>query len=228
VTKQKKAKAEKQTDDAPHRHTGSEAGDRAVEWFQHHKTRLTIGAVAVVLVGGGFWFTREAQVRRQEFASSELDQARTAADAGNFQLAASDLTRIVGTYGGTPAGQEAAILLANVRLQQGQPALAVGELREFLASGPDQPYVGSAAAMLASALEQLDDFGAAADAYQRAADATPYGMIRSQYLIDLGRVATTAGDTTRAVAAYQRVIDEAEGSAAGVEAKFRLAELRRR
>lgn len=227
MTKQKKAKPATEADDTPRAHTGSEAGDRAVEWFQHHRTRLTIGAVAVVLLGGGFWFTREAQVRREQFAAGELAQARSAADAGNFQLAASDLTRIISTYGGTPAGQEAAILLGNVRLQQGQPALAVGELREFLASGPDQPFIAPAAGLLAGALEQLNDFGSAADAYQRAAEATSYGMIRAQHLIDVGRVATMAGDTSRAVTAYESVIDEAEDTAAGVEAKFRLAEIRR-
>ncbi len=212
----------------PGLHTGSDAGDRAVEWVTHHSRQLTIGAVAVVLLGGGVWFAREARVRKEEFASRELSQARTAAGAGNLQLAASDLSRIVGTYGQTPAGQEAMVLLANVRLQQGQTALAVAELQEFLSRSPQREFAGPAAGLLGKALEELGDFSLAADAYQQAADAVGYSMIRSQYLIELGRVAWTAGDTARAAAAYERVIEENEDDPAAVtEAKFRLAEMRR-
>ncbi len=212
----------------PRLHTGSDAGDRAVEWVTHHSRRLTIGAAAVVLLGGGVWFAREARARKEEFSSRELSQARTAAGAGNFQLAASDLSRIVSTYGRTPAGQEAMVLLANVRLQQGQAALAVAELQDFLNTGPQREFAGPAAGLLGKAWEELGDFSRAADAYQQAADAVGYSMIRSQYLIELGRVAWTAGDTARAAAAYERVIEENEDDPAAVtEAKFRLAEMRR-
>ena len=214
-------------EEKPRAHMGSDAGDRAVEWVTQHSRRITIGAVAVVLLGGGVWFTREARVRKENFASRELSQARTAAGAGNFQLAASDLSRIVRTYGRTPAGQEAMVLLANVRMQQGQTALAVAELQEFLSGSPQRPFVAPAAGLLGMALEELGDFSRAADAYQQAADAVGYSMIRSQYLIELGRVAWTAGDTARAAAAYERVIEENEDDLAAVtEAKFRLAEMR--
>ncbi len=216
-------------EEKPHVRTGSDAGDRAVEWVTQHSRRIAIGAAAVVLLGGGVWFTREARVRKENFASRELSQARTAAGAGNFQLAASDLSRIVSTYGRTPAGQEAMVLLANVRMQQGQTALAVAELQEFLGGSPQREFVGPASGLLGMALEELGDFSRAADAYQQAADAVGYSMIRSQYLIELGRVAWTAGDTARAAAAYERVIEENEDDLAAVtEAKFRLAEMRPR
>ena len=183
----------------------------------------------MVLLGGGVWFTREARVRKEEFASRELSQARVAASAGNFQLAASDLSRIVSTYGRTPAGQEAVVFLANVRMQQGQAALAAAELQDFLNGGPQREFVGPAAGLLGMALEEVGDLSLAADAYQQAADAVGYSMIRSQYLIELGRVAWTAGDTARAAAAYERVIRENEDDPAAVtEARFRLAEMRRR
>jgi len=121
------------------------------------------------------------------------------------------------------------VLLANVRMQQGQAALAVAELQDFLNGGPQREFVGPAAGLLGKALEELGDFSRAADAYQQAADAVGYSMIRSQYLIELGRVAWTAGDTAKAAAAYERVIEENEDDPAAVtEAKFRLAEMRRR
>jgi len=208
---------------------GSDAGEKAVEWVTHHGRRISIGVAAMVLLGGGVWFTREARIRKEDFASRELSQARTAASARNLQLAASDLSRIVSMYSKTQAGQEAMVLLANVRMQQGRAALAVAELQDFLDRGPQREFVGPAAGLLGKALEELGDFSRAADAYQRAADAVGYSMIRSQYLIELGRVAWTAGDTARAAAAYERVIEEHEDDPVGAsEAKFRLAEMRGR
>ena len=61
-----------------------------------------------------------------------------------------------------------------------------------------------------------------------AADAIPYAMIRSQYLMDLGRAASTGGDIARAAAAYERIIEDNEDPQAVAEAKFRLAEIRPR
>ena len=209
-------------------HTGSQAGDRAVDWMTGHRRQLTIGAVTLFLIGGGVWFTQAAQVRKENFAARELSQARTAADAGNFQLAASDLNRIIGTYGRTPAAQEAVILLANVRLQQGQAALAVAELQDFLNGRPQREFRAPAAGLLGSALEELGDFRRAADAFEQAVDAMPYAMIRSQYLMDLGRAASISGDPARAAAAYERIIEDNDDPRAVIEAKFRLAEIRAR
>ncbi|MEC4668855.1 MAG: tetratricopeptide repeat protein, partial [Nitrospirota bacterium] len=189
-------------------YTGSEAGDRTVDWMTHHRRQLTIGAVTLFLVGGGVWFTQAAQVRKENFAARELSQARTAADAGNFQLAASDLNGIIGTYGRTPAAQEAVILLANVHLQQGQAALAAAELQDFLNGGPQREFRAPAAGLLGSAWEELGDFSRAADAFEQAVDAMPYAMIRSQYLMDLGRAASISGDPARAAAAYERIIED--------------------
>lgn len=206
---------------------GLEAGDRAVAWVTRHKRRLTIGTATVFLIGGGVWFTWSAQARQQTFAARGLSQARVAAESGNLQLAASDLGRIVSTYPKTPAGQEAVLLLANVHLQQSQPDLAVAELRNLLSRGLEDHLEGPAAGLLGSALEELDRFAEAADAYQRAADAVTYGLIRSQYLMDHARSAALAGDSGRAAIAYEAIIAEDEDAPAAGEATFRLAELRR-
>jgi TolA-binding protein len=227
VTKKEKDTKPAGSEQQPHAHIGSDAGDRAVEWVAHHQRQLTIGAVAIVLLGFGVWFTRETQIRKQEFAARELSQARVAAGAGNFQLAASDLTRIIASYGNTPAGQEAVILLANVHMQQQQPGLAVAELQDFLDGGPQREFVAAAAGLLGSALEEMGDLGRAADAYSQAVEATPYGLIRADHLLNVARVAWAMGDTTRAAAAFERVIEENEDAGAVTEATFRLAEMRR-
>lgn len=209
-------------------HIRPDSGERVVQWVAHNRRGLTVGAVAVALVAGGVLFTRSAQVRRSQFAQRELISARSAVDAGNLQLAASDLGRIVQNFSGTSAAQEAVLLLANVHLQQGQPELAVTVLQELLAANPDGHFVGQAAGLLGAALEEAGRPGEAADAYQRAVDATDYEMIRDQYRLDLGRAASNAGDNARAMAAYQAIIDDNPESPTAAEARFRLAEVSRR
>jgi predicted negative regulator of RcsB-dependent stress response len=202
---------------------------RLVQWSQARQRPLTIGVVALVLIGGAVWFMQSAAARREAFASNELQQARVSVDAGNWQLAASDLGRVVSTYGKTRAGQDATVLLARVHLEQGQADLAVSELRTFLTSGPDAQFVAPAQGLLGAALENLGQFGEAAAAYQAAAAASRYDRIKADYLMDTGRAAAVAGDAARATSAYQAVIgmlDETEPLA--IEARFRLAELQRR
>ena len=206
---------------------GSDAGDRAVHWFQENRRRMTIGASIVVLIGGGTWFTRSARIRQERFAEGELSQARVAAQSGNLQLAASDLGRIINTYPNTGPGQEAVILLANVHLRQSQPELAVSELRDLMSRGPEAYLEGPAAGLLGNALEELGRFAEAADAYDQAADGVGYDLIRSMYLMDVARSAALAGDTDRAAAAYETIIEEDQDETAVGEATFRLAELRR-
>ena len=170
---------------------------------------------------------QSAQTRREVFAAGELSQARVVVQSGNLQLAVSDLGRITSTYPKTLAGQEAVILLANVYLQQSQPELAVTELGDLLALGPAQHLEGPAAGLLGSALEELGRFGEAADAYERAANAVSYDLIRGGLMMDLARAATVAGDTGRAADAYEAIIAEDDASPTAAEARFRLAELGR-
>ncbi len=204
---------------------GSDAGDRAVQWVVHHQRRVMVVAATAFLIAGGVWFTQSARVRRETFAARELSQARGAAESGNLQLAASDLGRIITTYGKTGAGQEAVILLANVHLRQSQPELAVSELRDLLSRGVEPHLRGPAAGLLGTALEEMGRFREAADAFEQAADNIPYGFIRGPFLMDLARTAAAGGDTGRAAATYEAIIADDENSQAAAEAKFRLAEL---
>ncbi len=204
---------------------GSDAGDRAVQWIGHHQRRVMVVAAIAFFIVGGVWFTQSARVRRETFAAAALSQARVAAESGNLQLAASDLGRIIITYGKTGAGQEAVILLANVHLQQSQPDLAVSELRDLLSRGVEPHLRGPAAGLLGTALEELGRFGEAADAFEQAADNVPYELIRGPFMMDLARTAAAAGDTGRAAAVYEAIIAADENSQGAVEAKFRLAEL---
>jgi predicted negative regulator of RcsB-dependent stress response len=146
--------------------------------------------------------------------------------AGNLPLAASDLSRLVESYSGTRAADEASILLAQVRLGQGEAQTAVAELRAAIAAGLEEQFLASAHGLIGAAFEQQGQMDGAADAYLLAADAAWYGFLAAQYLHDAGRALVAGGDTARAADVYERLLQDHPDSPGATEAQVRLAELR--
>jgi tetratricopeptide (TPR) repeat protein len=196
-------------------------------WVKASQRGLTITGAAVAIVAAGVWFFAAARSRREGFAERELNRARASAEAGNLPLAASDLSRIIDSYGGTGGADEANLLRGQVRLLQGQPPLAVSELREFLAKGPHAQYRAPAYGLLGAALEQARDYRAAGDAYEQGANAAQYPLLSGQMLLNAGRAYSVAGDTVAAQRVYERAAREHANSPISTEAQLRLGELGR-
>src|SRR5881396_2966863 len=111
--------------------TGEGFSDRFVAWVKRHKQLSSwIGAV-IVIAAVLFVWQLSTKRRSEEIASRELQGARLAFESQNLPLAASELARIVENYSGTNAAQEGRLLLANVRLLQGQPPQAIDVLRDY-------------------------------------------------------------------------------------------------
>ncbi len=210
---------------APHR-VEHDPVAQVTEWIKRRKRVLIASAIALAVIGVSVWFTSSAKQRREQFGAIALANARVAAGAGNLALAASDLSRLVNTFAGSDAAEEAAILLGQVRLLAGQPAAAVTELRKFIAQGPSSQFEASAHGLLATALEQANNPAQAAESYLTAASVAWYDFLKAQYLNDAARTFALAGDTARAATTYQRVLDEFGETDMAVEAKIRLAELK--
>jgi tetratricopeptide (TPR) repeat protein len=184
------------------------------------------GVAAVAAVALAVWFVLEYSERKELAATNALDEARIALQSENLPLAASDLSRIVVTYGGTVAADEATIVLAQVRLQQDQPTVAADEIRDALARGLRPQFEAAALGLLGTALEEIGNHSEAAETFERASQATWYDYVAAQYLSDAGRAFVAARDTARAIAAYERILGEYEDAPVGREARVRLAELR--
>ncbi len=202
-------------------------GERVLAWVKGRQRSLTVAAIAAAVIVVGVWFTTTAQRRRDAFARRDLSQARIAAESGNLALATNDLSRLIGAYGGSSAAQEAALVLAQVRLLQNQAEIAIVDLERFVADGPDDDYRAQAHQLLGAALEQTGRFAAAGEAYLAGADSPGFDFLRSDILLDAGRAFVLARDTAGAVAAYERVLAEFEDPPGATEARLRLAELRR-
>src|SRR2546425_5139702 len=157
-----------------------------VQWVKSHKQAAAylgmLGGVVAVLLVWYLWSTRTAE----RTAGAQLEQARLAVDSRNFGLAASELARLVENYAGTRAAQEGTILLAQVRLAQGQNQLAIDLLKRF-APDAGKTYQAQAYGLLGAAYENAARPKDAAEVYQRAAETARLPFLRSQFLSDAGR-----------------------------------------
>ena len=217
---QQKANTEGKRDDG-------ERFERIVAWYQAHQRQLTIGVVVLAVIAVGIWFTMSYRERRETFAQRELQSARLAAESGNLALAANDLSRLVTTYSGSDAAEEARLVLGQVLLLQDQADLAVADLAQFIADGPSSQFRAMAYGLYGAALEQTGQFAEAGRAYLEGTSGPGYELVRADLLMDAGRVFAEVADTAQAVAAYERMLTEFDEAPRAPEARLRLAELRR-
>ena len=194
-------------------------------WYRDRNRQLAVLAGALVLAALVAWFTVTSARRKQEFAARSLNQARAAAEAGNLPLASSELQKLIQTYRGTDAAQEAVITLNQVRMVNGQSELAVVGLRDFLASKPEAKYAAPAYGLLGAALENAKKFADAGDAFLNASRAADLDYLKARYLIDAGRAYRESNKAEQAVAVYREVIQKYPKTSSFTEAQVRLAEL---
>jgi outer membrane protein assembly factor BamD (BamD/ComL family) len=177
---------------------------------------------AAVIVG---WFVVASGKRKEQFAGRSLNQARAAAEAGNLPLASSELQRLITTYKGSDAANEAVITLNQIRMVNGQSELAAVGLREFLATKPAAKYVAPAYGLLGAALENAKRWADAANAYSQASNAAEVPYLKASYLVDAGRAFRQAGKAPDAARAYRTILEKYPDSPSVTEAQVRLAEL---
>jgi TolA-binding protein len=204
---------------------GSARQSGAAEWLKQPQNRWLAGGLAVVLVALIVWFVMMSGKRKEEFASRALDDARAAAESGNLPLAASEFQKVITTYGGTAAAQEAVINLNQVRLINGQQELAAVNLQDFIKANPAPQFRSPAYGLLGRAYENSKRPGEAAAAYENASKAAEFDYLKADLLLDAARAWANAGQKEKAVAAYRTVIKDYSETASKVEAQVRLAEL---
>jgi len=198
--------------------------ERVVEWTRAHKQATTWAGVALIVGAVLFVWTLSSTRRSETIAGRQLQGARYAFENQNLPLAASELARIIENYSGTNAAAEGRLLLAQVRLQQGQPQQAVELLRDF-APGARAAFRAQAYGLLGAAYENLGRPQEAAEAYEAGAERARMDFLKAQMLSDAGRAYAAAGDTTKAIAVYRRIVKDLPKEGAVTEARVRLGEL---
>jgi outer membrane protein assembly factor BamD (BamD/ComL family) len=194
-------------------------------WYRDRNRQLIAIGAAVLAAALIAWFVFTSNRRKEEFAARSLNQARTAAEAGNLPLASSELQKLIQTYKGTDAASEAVITLNQVRMVNGQSELAAVGLRDFLATKPDPKFAAPAYGLLGAALENAQKWADAGDAFSNASKAADLEYLKARYLIDAGRSYREGSRTPEAIAAYREVVQKYPKSSSFTEAQVRLAEL---
>jgi len=198
--------------------------ERVGAWINTHRQAAAWIGAAIVVGLVLFVWTMSSNRRSEEIANRELQGARFAFENQNLPLAASELARIVENYSGTNAAQEGRLLLAQVRLLQGQPQQAIDVLKDFAPSA-GKAFRAQAYGLLGAAQENLGRFRDAAEAYQNGAEAARLDFLKAQMLSDAGRAWTNAADTVKAIATYRRIVNDFPKEGTATEAKVRLGEL---
>jgi predicted negative regulator of RcsB-dependent stress response len=198
------------------------------EWLQGSSRGASIAAVVIVIAAAGYWFyLRSADIKRQN-AERGLNQAKQSLTAGNAALAQSDLQKVATRYKGTPAGAQAALLLAQVAFDQRKFADAVKALEPYQnarAAGPNLAAIwsltGDAQVMSGKPVE-------AAGSYAAAAAATKLPGERSLYQAKQARSLMLAGKDTEAKALWEKLVTDPDALPVRNEASVRLGELEAR
>jgi predicted negative regulator of RcsB-dependent stress response len=208
------------------RSVGEESGAlaRLGGWVKQHRRGAAYVGVAVVVAAGLYGWSLLSAKTAEQSAGRQLEQGRLALDSKNYPLAASVLSQVVENYAGTHAGEEGSILLAQVRLAQGQTQQAIAVLERY-APNAGKYFRAQTYGLLGAAYEDALRFKDAAGAYQAAADDALYPFLRAQFLSDVGRAWLAAGDTAKAVAAYRTIAEKLDSTGSAGEAKVRLGEL---
>jgi tetratricopeptide (TPR) repeat protein len=193
------------------------------EWLKAHGRELTWTVIGLAVVVGGFWFYERSQSIKSQRAETAYFQARQAVEAGNLPLGVSDLQKVVTRYGGTAAGSQAALTLAQTLYDQGKFKEGVAALKKAEGDVPSE-FRASVHVLEAAGYESLKDFAGAAEQYRQASIVTPFAADKAEYLASAARDYQSAGNLKAAIGIWQDLVKNENPAVAG-EARVRLGEL---
>ena len=195
------------------------------DWIQANTRAITIGLAVVVVGGAGYWFyMRSGEIKRAN-AERGLNRAKQALAAGNAALAKTDLGSVGTRYKGTPAGAQAAMILAQMTYDEGKFADGLKILEPYQSARAAGPNVAAVWALTGDGHLAAGHGAEAASAYQKAADATEYKGERAVYLAKVARVLMATGKAAESKAIWQRLVDDPDADVVRNEAEIRLGEL---
>jgi predicted negative regulator of RcsB-dependent stress response len=197
-------------------------------WARKNLRVLATTAVVIVLAVLATLYSLNMREARRAEASLRLNEVRQTALSGNHALALRDIEAFIARFSGTPSADEARLLMAQISLEDAQPAKAI-EALNTLAGKAGTPLGTSAAFLLAAAYDQNGDAAQAEATYLRIADQAAMGFQRREAIEQAARIRTEQGDAAKAVELYQRLVGMThEDSPERGIAELRLAEARAR
>jgi predicted negative regulator of RcsB-dependent stress response len=196
-----------------------------VDWFQINSRLITIGAIAVAAIAFGVWFVQRKSLNETISSDKQLITAKQSLSSGNAPLAEADLKKVMDRYPNKPAGAEAGMMLAQLRLDRGDNANAVAVLRELADKVTKGPNAAAVRGLLGDALIQSDKPAEGAVELEKAAELTAMPNEKAWLQSKAARAYMTAGKTAEAKKLLEVLAGQTENEALSTEAHVRLGEL---
>lgn len=195
------------------------------DWIRANTRLLYIGAAVIAVGALGYWFyMRSAEIKRLN-AERGLNQAKQSLAAGNEDLAKNDLERVATRYKGTPAGAQSAMLLAQIHYRAGNYGTGIEVLEPYQTPAAAGPSLAAVWSLTGDGLTGDGKPAEAAEAFEKAAQATSLQGESALYWAKAARSYTAAGKIPEAKAIWERLADDPGAAIIHNEAQIRLGEL---
>lgn len=204
------------------------AVDRAqtfIDWTKINAKALSIGAAIVLVAALAYWFYARSKEIQSTNAEKALMQAKQSMTAGNLALAQSDLQKVFSRWESTPAGVEAAMLLAEIDFDAGKYQDGLTKLQKVAGSSAASANQSTIESLEGDGYAQMGKMGEAAKQYQQAADDTPFEIEKAFQKAKAARAYQSAGDAAKARAIWTDLATDPKGQTMAAEARIRLGEL---
>jgi predicted negative regulator of RcsB-dependent stress response len=197
--------------------------DSILETIKLRQREIIIGAIAIVVIGGGAYVWRASVLNNEDKAERALNTASGSYFSGNKALAQSDLEKLVGRYGGTAAGVQGAMLLSQILFESGKWDDGIKRL-EAVRGASASRFGASIEGLIAGAYADEKKYDDAAKHYLAGADKAEFPADKDLYQAEAARVLNLAGKKEDARKIWAELSSRADSPAIG-EAKIRLGEL---
>lgn len=195
--------------------------ESAMDWARAHARPLGIAAGIVAIAALGWFVGKQWSDRRADQADAALSRARQSYAQGNLPLAQTDLRRVIARFGGSAAGSQATMLLAQAFFEQGKADSGLKVLNEGKPADVDE---ASFEALKGAGYEQMKQYDKAAERYRAAAGIADAKIAKDRYMADAARALTSAGNKSEALKIWTSLASD-NLSAFTAEARVRMGEL---
>jgi hypothetical protein len=196
-----------------------------LDWARNNSTLWMVATgvlVAGVLV---YLFVGRLRLNTNNSAERALNSAKQSLNSGNLPLAQSDLEKVYSRYGSTPAGVEAALLLAGLDYDAGKVQDGVSLLQKAAGTGAAANQQSTILALEGDGYAQMKKLGEAAKQYEAAAAATTFETEKAALRAKAARTYQQAGDTAAAHKLWAALATDPATTTVAAEARVRLGEL---
>jgi thioredoxin-like negative regulator of GroEL len=178
--------------------------------------------VAAVLI---YLFVGRLRLITNNNAERALNSAKQSLNSGNLPLAQSDLQKVYDRYGSTPAGVEAALLLAGLDYDAGKVQDGITLLDKTSGSRAASNVQSTILSLEGDGYAQMKKLGDAAKKYEAAAAATSFETEKAALRAKAARAYQQAGDTAAAHTLWGALATDPASITVAAEARVRLGEL---